>query len=62
LSEEILISIVSVFSLAIFILNNMFVVVIYCVQLFLEVFFPKSFSSFLFLSFANYFSLFPESV
>ena len=47
------------FSWAILILNNMFVVVVlWCVQLFLEVFCPKSFSPFLFLSFANYFLFF----
>ena len=47
------------FSWAILILNNMFVVVVlWCVQLFWEVFCPKSFSPFLFLSFANYFLFF----
>ena len=45
---------------AILILNSVYVVVaLYCVQLFFgRIFFPKSFSPFLFLSFANYVSIF----
>ena len=62
-SEELFISIGSVFSWAILILNNVFVVVVlYCVQLFFgSKNFPKSFSPFLFLSFANTFLFFSLS-